>query len=147
MVLDEDAIERAARAEWEKNSKARAEFLTLEHYLAFAKANARGLVRICGSNRTSMRDGGHAGPSQEQVEREAREQWARDPVVRSEFLSVETFVAFKKAEARGAVRISGKPKGPEAQSPVSTTQTDSLSPEGRAAMDRLITKRNGGRNV
>ena len=43
---DDLAIEAQARAEWQRSPAIRAEFVELERYVAFAKADARGLVRI-----------------------------------------------------------------------------------------------------
>ena len=43
---DSLGIERAARAEWERSAAIRAEFTCLEAYVAFRRAEARGLVKI-----------------------------------------------------------------------------------------------------
>ena len=47
---DDLAIEAQARAEWQRSPAIRAEFGELERYVAFAKADARGLVRILSRN-------------------------------------------------------------------------------------------------
>jgi len=46
-------IEAQARAEWQKNPAIRAEFVELERYVAFAKADARSLIKILGRNRNA----------------------------------------------------------------------------------------------
>jgi hypothetical protein len=43
------------------------------------------------------------------LETACKVEWDRDPKLRSEFLSVEDYIAFKRAEARGSVWI--KPAG------------------------------------
>lgn len=48
---DAYATVQAARAEWERSPAIRAEFGELERYLAFKKAEAKGLVRILGRSR------------------------------------------------------------------------------------------------
>ena len=47
---DDLGIEAQARAEWLRSPAIRAEFGELERYVAFAKADARGLVRILSRN-------------------------------------------------------------------------------------------------
>lgn len=43
----------------------------------------------------------------EQMERQCRDTWAREPKIREEFLTVEAFIAYSKAVAQGRVRILG----------------------------------------
>lgn len=42
------------------------------------------------------------------IEQAARRAWEQSPAIRAEFTCLEAYMAFKKAEARGAVRIIGK---------------------------------------
>jgi hypothetical protein len=45
------------------------------------------------------------------VEQAARREWESSPSIRAEFTQWEAFLAYRRAEARGAVRILGRNRG------------------------------------
>lgn len=50
---DTFGLEAQARAEWQRSPAIRAEFVELGRYIAFVKADARGLVRILSRSRNA----------------------------------------------------------------------------------------------
>jgi hypothetical protein len=45
------------------------------------------------------------------LEARCQREWASSPAIRNEFTCLEAFIAFRKAEARGAARILGRGRG------------------------------------
>jgi len=66
--IDELAIKEEAQARWREDAALRNEFREFPCYLAFLRAQARGLVRIIGTNRV------RGGSAQRPVQREDREE-------------------------------------------------------------------------
>ena len=114
------AIEADAKAKWSRDADLRKEFLgDFNLYFAYRKASARGATPVPkkGTSAHAAPRGGNVSASQDQIERDARAHWDGDPNIRAEFLSLDSFVAFKRAEGRGVIRIVGKAKPPSTEIP------------------------------
>ncbi len=49
--IDDEGIEQAAIAEWNRNAAIRAEFFSQESFIAYCKASAKGLVKTLGAGK------------------------------------------------------------------------------------------------
>ena len=62
----------------------------------------------------SKQAGATASPSPHDtfgIEAQARAEWQRSPAIRAEFVELERYIAFRRAEAKGLVRILGRDRG------------------------------------
>ena len=103
--IDVAALSRAFAA----SAGLQREFGSAGMYIAFKKAEARGAVRIYGKKSSAPPAGraATAGEDLDAVERRARADFRSLPGLRLEFSRVNQYVAFKRAEAAGKVRICG----------------------------------------
>lgn len=53
MVIDEQGVTQQAELEWARDSTIRAEFLSKDDYLAFKRAEAKGLVKMAAPRPTA----------------------------------------------------------------------------------------------
>ena len=114
--LDVDAIEKKARAAWSADAGIRAEFISIESYIAYEKATARGMVRILsgGGVHTVARKDAAPARQADDHDQGAQRAWDADPKLRAEFMNLENYHAYLKAMRSGRVKILGKR---QAQSP------------------------------
>lgn len=92
-------VEQRCQAQWDRDPAIRAEFGSLGAFTAYARAEECGQVTSVASRAVRM-----STPALP-VEQRCQAQWDRNPAIRAEFGSLETFVAFTAADERGAVRI------------------------------------------
>lgn len=127
--VDEKETESRARAAWANDPKVRAEFLSIESYIAFEKADARGRIKILSGRGviTASRSDKGTAPARldgDQADPEARQVWESNPAIRAEFISFEDFQAFRRAERAGRFKVLGVPR----QRQASTVSNPSPAP-------------------
>lgn len=107
---DDDAVQRRAVEQWERDPALRAEFAdNRQACVAYFKAEARGLIRV-----RRRPNGGSAGTARipqsaaAYTDGDAADCWDRDAMVREEFCGNRAaFIAFARADALGRIRILG----------------------------------------
>lgn len=106
--VDLEAVTREAEQRWEADGSVRAEFdYRREDYLAFRRAEARGLVGIHGS--ANAVEPALAVVDLEAAHREAEQQWESSAALRDEFNGWrDAWIAYARAEARGEGKIHGR---------------------------------------
>lgn len=98
---DLDAVTRSAESEWAADSAVRAEFGSKETYLAFRRAEAKGLSRTVGRGATAF----VIASVQTYVPGQGDAEWDGDSKLRAEFGgNKDDYMALRRAESEGRVR-------------------------------------------
>jgi hypothetical protein len=97
------ATPEAWAAEYAASTALQEQYIDADNYVAFRRADAAGSVRILGTGRPAPSIRSTPGPVSDTA---LRAEWAASAAIRAEFADDYTlFAAFRKAEARGAVRL------------------------------------------
>lgn len=102
-------VEETAKATWEKSEDVRDEFRTFGAYLAFMKADEAGRVRIFGQSGTKLIHNSADGNMTKSDSNEAawQNEFERNENLKDEFRTMGIYLAYRKAESEGRVKIFG----------------------------------------
>jgi len=101
-TLSEDII-----YQWKNDQAIQQEFSFLGSYAAYREADASGRVKIYGHARGIKESESVTEPQRSSLppEGQAKAEWFSDPSLHEEFSSFENYLAYRKAEAQGLVRV------------------------------------------
>lgn len=77
-----------------------------------------------------------------QIVRDAEVEWDKDAAIRAEFMSKESYMAWRKADARGAARIVGRNA---VAYPDNASATEATAPDSLATRQAQVRQQNVGR--
>jgi hypothetical protein len=123
---DMDAVTRSAEDAWNADASVRHEFCSKENYLAFRRAEAKGLSRTVGRGATAfVKDS-----VQTSAPGQADSDWDGDADLRAEFGGhKEAYLALRRAEQAGSVKVLA-PGAARPQIQQAPLQQPSNSPTG-----------------
>lgn len=126
---DLDAVTRDAESVWAADDSVRAEFVSKDSYLAFRRAEAKGLSRIVGRGVTAFVKLPVQTPAPGQFETE----WEGDAALRAEFSGNKAaYLALRRAEQDGRVKTLA-PGAARPQTQPAQLQQPSSGPTSQAA--------------
>lgn len=126
---DLDAVTRDAESVWAADDSVRAEFVSKDSYLAFRRAEAKGLSRAVGRGVTAF----VKVPVQTSAPGQPNDEWELDAGLRAEFGgNKESYLAFRRAEQDGRVRVFA-PGAARPQTQQAPLRQHSSAPTGQAA--------------
>jgi len=132
-----------ARAEFEGSAALRAEFIDLPTYTAWRKATTEGRVKVLGSAnnerpQTAIVATRHEGRDLIAL---ARAEFDGSAALRAEFINLEVYTAYRKAQAAGHVRVFGEHRESPTEERVAPSIGHAVAALGAANLDRIATRR------
>jgi len=101
-------LEEKCKIEFDTNPSIRREFQRLSTYIAYKRAEAKGLITltkpVVGGGERKMESAHKA--SELTFEKKCEIEYNMDPKIRAEFKRLSTYTAYKKAEAQGRVTLT-----------------------------------------
>jgi len=134
-----------ARTEFEGSAALRAEFIDLATYAAFRKADAAGRVKMFGRANNEPLPSASVATRHEgrDLIALAKAEFNGSAALRAEFINLEVYTAYRKAQAAGRVRVLGEHREGLTEERVALSIGHAVAVLGAANIDHIATRRFG----